>query len=195
MVNKQDPRVLRTQNWIKEAYLKLLANDHYQSILIKEITDEAQVNRATFYKHYRDKHQLLKGMVDDVFEQLFNDIRSCEAAFDFVKVKQSHPRFIQLLTSIRERDVFFSIMLTKQNHPYFQSKFENMIHDSSLAILDIALTYNHEVKYSKQITRAFISTSIIGMIRWWIEEEFPCEPAVLAQHITDMIDHGIYVSK
>ncbi|MFD2923383.1 TetR/AcrR family transcriptional regulator [Halobacillus naozhouensis] len=195
MSKKQDPRVLRTQKRIKEAYLVLLANEDHENILIKQVTYEAKINRATFYRHFHDKDHLLQGMINENFEQLTNEVQACNSAFDFVKVKQPHPRFVQLLTSIKQRDSFFFIMLKKQKSLYFYRKFEALVHDSSLATLDIALAYKHEVKYSEHITRVFISTSILGIIRWWVEEKFPCEPAVLAQHITDMIDYGIYESK
>ncbi|UOR13996.1 TetR/AcrR family transcriptional regulator [Halobacillus amylolyticus] len=191
-MRRKDARILRTQKWIKEAYLRLLEEVPHEEILVKEITAEADINRATFYKHFHDKHHLLREMVDELFAQLMVEIQSCDTEVDFVSSKQPHPRFVQLLTSIKQRALFFSVMLTKQNNIHFQQRFEAFIKDSSSSILDIALNYNHKIKCTEQITRTFISMSIIGTIKWWIEEDFPGEPEELARYLTEMIDGGIY---
>jgi AcrR family transcriptional regulator len=65
-----DPRVLRSRQMLMEALLKLLDRKEFDDISIQEITDEATLNRATFYLHYPDKNALLQAMTAARFRDL-----------------------------------------------------------------------------------------------------------------------------
>lgn len=54
-----DPRVMRTRQLIIVAFNELIAQKDFNQITIKEITERATINRATFYAHYLDKYELL----------------------------------------------------------------------------------------------------------------------------------------
>jgi AcrR family transcriptional regulator len=56
---KLDPRVKRTRNLILQAFDSLLAEKNFESISVQDVTDTAEINRATFYKHFVDKYALL----------------------------------------------------------------------------------------------------------------------------------------
>ncbi|OMF89505.1 TetR/AcrR family transcriptional regulator [Paenibacillus sp. FSL R7-0337] len=69
MVNQEDPRVLRTRELIRTAFRDLLQRKGFDAITIKDIAQEATINRATFYAHFEDKYALL----DEVTEQAFHE--------------------------------------------------------------------------------------------------------------------------
>ncbi|WP_340024197.1 TetR/AcrR family transcriptional regulator [Paenibacillus sp. FSL K6-1096] len=69
MVNQEDPRVLRTRQLIRTAFRDLLQSKGFDAITIKDIAQEATINRATFYAHFEDKYALL----DEVTEQAFHE--------------------------------------------------------------------------------------------------------------------------
>jgi AcrR family transcriptional regulator len=72
--NPKDLRVRRTQKWLQEAMLQLLHTKAFRDIQITEITERAEVSRPTFYLHYRTKEELLLSLVDQVFNELYNDL-------------------------------------------------------------------------------------------------------------------------
>ena len=45
---KLDPRVIRTRSLILKSFEDLLADKGFESISVQDVTDKAQVNRATF---------------------------------------------------------------------------------------------------------------------------------------------------
>ncbi len=47
-----------------------MQTNHFDEISVQDITDEATVNRATFYDHYTDKFDLLDNMVRGDFHKL-----------------------------------------------------------------------------------------------------------------------------
>src|SRR5687767_2937303 len=57
--NKIDRRIQRTCQALRAALLELIKEKGYDSISIEEITERANVGRATFYLHYKDKEDLL----------------------------------------------------------------------------------------------------------------------------------------
>ena len=54
-----DRRIQKTRNLLRGALISLLAEKSYDSIVVKEILDRANVGRSTFYMHFQDKDDLL----------------------------------------------------------------------------------------------------------------------------------------
>lgn len=74
-VPKVDPRIIRTRKLLIEAFIKLTLKKDFKDITIKDITDEATVNRATFYAHFNDKYDLMDtGITEDIFESIVKEL-------------------------------------------------------------------------------------------------------------------------
>ena len=71
MVNEADSRSSRrTKHLFKHALLRLLETESFAYITVKDIVDQADFNRTTFYNHYIDKFDLL----DDVTKDLLTEV-------------------------------------------------------------------------------------------------------------------------
>jgi AcrR family transcriptional regulator len=68
-----DPRVQRTRNLLQEALLSLLAERHFDEITVQEIAARATVNRATFYAHFLDKHDLFAQLTREWFQGVLDE--------------------------------------------------------------------------------------------------------------------------
>lgn len=66
---KLDPRVKRTRSLILHSFGDLLAEKSFDEISVQDVTERAQINRATFYKHFVDKYALLDYWVQQLFRQ------------------------------------------------------------------------------------------------------------------------------
>jgi AcrR family transcriptional regulator len=66
---KLDPRVKRTRNLILQSFESLLAEKGFETISVQDVTDKAEINRATFYAHYVDKYDLLDKSISHMFKQ------------------------------------------------------------------------------------------------------------------------------
>ena len=53
----------QTQNFIMSTFMQLLENESLDKITVRDIVEECEINRNTFYYHYSDIYDLL----DDVF--------------------------------------------------------------------------------------------------------------------------------
>ncbi|MFF2876506.1 TetR/AcrR family transcriptional regulator [Gottfriedia sp. NPDC057991] len=61
MIQKyEDPRIIRTRNLIIDAFTELISEKDLDHIYVKDITNRANINRATFYRHFANKEELYK---------------------------------------------------------------------------------------------------------------------------------------
>jgi AcrR family transcriptional regulator len=65
-----DPRILRSRRMLMESLERLLKKKEFEDISVQEITEEATLNRGTFYLHYPDKNALLQAMTECRFRNL-----------------------------------------------------------------------------------------------------------------------------
>jgi AcrR family transcriptional regulator len=72
-IDKIDPRVRRTRQMLQQSMSELLKEKEFVDITVQEITDRADINRATFYKHFLDKHELLNVIVREGFQTLLDE--------------------------------------------------------------------------------------------------------------------------
>ena len=66
----KDFRSERTKEKIIKAFIELLGTKGYEKIAINEISLKANINRVTFYTHYKDKEVLLNDIIDRVQDSL-----------------------------------------------------------------------------------------------------------------------------
>lgn len=66
METKLDPRVVRSRQAIIDAFILLSEAKPFENITVKDITEKALVNRATFYNHFLDKYDLMEKAIQDV---------------------------------------------------------------------------------------------------------------------------------
>jgi len=68
---KVDPRIIRTRKLLMDAFMKIAQKKEFKDITIKDITDEATVNRATFYSHFQDKYDVMDASItEDILESI-----------------------------------------------------------------------------------------------------------------------------
>lgn len=74
-MNKEtlDRRVRKTRRQLRLALATLMQQKPVQKITVRELADMVDINRATFYLHYKDVFDLLHQIEDDMFQE-FNRI-------------------------------------------------------------------------------------------------------------------------
>ena len=70
MERKENQRVLLTKRLLKEALLELLTQKELGQINVSELCRRADINRATFYKHYAVPQDVLREIEQDMGKDL-----------------------------------------------------------------------------------------------------------------------------
>lgn len=69
-----DRRQIKTKRSIKNAFLKLRSKKSIEQITIKELSEEAEISKATFYLHYRDIYDLSDTLGIEIIENMVKGI-------------------------------------------------------------------------------------------------------------------------
>ncbi len=75
---KSELRTEYTRHVIREAFLQLKQTMRYEDITIAEVCRQAEIGRATFYRHYENMAEVL----DDVLDLALEGISTLQERFD-----------------------------------------------------------------------------------------------------------------
>ena len=73
-----DRREIKTKRSIKNAFLKLRSKKEIEQITIRELAEEAEISKATFYLHYRDIYDLSDTLGNEIIENLVKGISNSD---------------------------------------------------------------------------------------------------------------------
>ena len=65
-----DRRVLRTKKNIRQAFLQLLSEKPLTQLTVKELSEQADINRKTFYMYYSNVEDILSELEDELVQKL-----------------------------------------------------------------------------------------------------------------------------
>ncbi len=156
----QDRRVRRTQHLLARALIALTLEKGYESVTIREITERADVGYATFFRHYRDKDELLKDVLDVVLGELLELLTSPSIADDPTAVGTLLFRYVQdqneVVRVLLRNHALRQHLLQEATRPAVE---QNASRPDSPVPLEIAT--NH------------IVAATIALIEWWLEHQMP----------------------
>lgn len=139
----EDLRILRTKKNLEETFIKLLLSQNFSSITVKQICKAALTTRATFYKHYLDKYDLLT--------QIFYKIIKPYKDVDINKISYDPAGLFKDMGN----PIFFKLIHKQALDPQFQRVYKTFFieyYDKALK----NLTYTSTVP-RKLIAAAFVS--------------------------------------
>ena len=99
---KEDRRIKRTKDCLKQSLLNLLKTKKIDDITILDITNQSNIGRSTFYLHYHDIYGLLEDLEQDVLSTYMNNYQT-------LGLKQS---FLTLCSFIKENQNFVTAFHT-----------------------------------------------------------------------------------
>ena len=68
-INNNDIRVKRTKKLLRKGVAELGKTKSVNKITVKELTDLVEINRGTFYLHYKDVYDLVDSIEDELCEE------------------------------------------------------------------------------------------------------------------------------
>ena len=165
MVGKVDRRVRKTKAQLREGLARLMLQKSIKEITVKELVDEVDINRSTFYLHYTDIYQMLQQIEEDALEEITQvmqnytiDSNNTEGAFYFIV------QFFNILDSNKELCL---ALLGPHGDMAFVERIEKLIAGTFLSQLPEKFPEDDpNLKYAY----AFILNGCVGLIRTWLTE-------------------------
>lgn len=112
-------RVRRTQKLLREALIELIDEHGFEAITVGEITGRAMVSRASFYRNYKDKY--------DLVEQIFEE--AIQALKDYVSMPGAeHPTiWVKFFEHVAEYEHLYRALLGRNGSPWFVCRMRTAI--------------------------------------------------------------------
>jgi AcrR family transcriptional regulator len=183
-----DRRILRTKRMIRDALTILMEEKGFEGITVRDLTEQADINRGTFYLHYHDKYDLLEQSEEEVLngiEKLISDLDPKEA-LKFNEQDEPLPFIVKLFEHFLANSSFMKVVLGPRGDASFQVKIKELIKKTFLRNLKTNKK-NEEMLVPVEFLIAYVSSAHLGVIQHWLKSgmvESPSEMATILSRIT-----------
>ena len=179
MAEKMDRRVRKTKAQLREGLARLMQKKSIKEISVKELVDEVDINRSTFYLHYSDIPGLLAEVENEMMEEMQNITEVMKKYPIDPDNSDSVLQFIVQFFSIMDNDRDLCLaLLGPHGDMAFVEQIENLLAETFLKRLPEKLPKNDpNIKYPY----AFILNGCVGLIRTWLSCPVKESPDQVAQ--------------
>lgn len=174
-LKKNDRRSRRTRNALTTALMELLREKPLNAITVTELTALADVNRGTFYVHYRDVYDMydqVKADVCEVFKELV-EAHSKEIALD-----EQRDLILDVLRYFESNDAVLAVCLGPNVDGTFFEEIAEVLRVGCLEAIkthtdvfgaDVSKVDETDLMlYNYQFN--FLAFGIVGVLRSWLTE-------------------------
>ncbi|MDQ0875750.1 AcrR family transcriptional regulator [Paenibacillus sp. V4I3] len=185
--SRTDPRILRTRQLLKDAFVELLQEMDIEKISVNRIAERATINRVTFYLHYRDIPDMLEKMADDMIEDI-NGILKCAPGNQNPTEEESWPLLMNLLEHIAEHAKFYKVILASKRTPIFTDRLLKLLTELVTSRIERMgnESFLSKAGIQKDIAIWYGSSALIGTIVAWLRKDMPYTPLFLAKQFALM---------
>ncbi len=171
-MNYDNPRVIKTRRYLREALIELLKTTPFENITIKAICQKASVNRSTFYAYYSCPR--------DLIEEIENDILSQLPDYDPEAHKPFIDSIIPFMQYIKDNGDAFRILLSSSADTTFGEHIVSAVMDK----YDEFTTFSDEDE--NEMRFIFLVNGVVGVVREWITGGFKLSIDKISRLIVDM---------
>ena len=176
-----DRRVRKTRRQLRECLITLLKEKKVQEITVRELTDMADLNRGTFYLHYKDVFDLL----EKTEAELQEDFNQLVCKHDAVDLKQ-RPSVIfnEIYSLVYDNADLIEILLGENGDLNFVNRLKLLIREKCLK--DWMEVFRSGNAAAFDAFFSFIVSGCIGLVQYWLQtglKETPEQMAKLTEHI------------
>jgi len=185
--HKTDRRIQRTRQALRNALLELIQKKGFDAVSVEEITRQANLGRATFYLHYKDKEDLLVDEFNEIvnerartlseipFSDWLPDLENPDPAAEnkpappllmaFQHVANHADLYRILLNNEKSDRIFERIrkIITQAITEFMQTKIEN---DPIPILFEVPI----------DLLAAYFSGALLSCVDWWLEQDQAYSP-------------------
>ena len=166
MENKIDLRVLKTHNKITEALGSMMSVMTFDSITVYDLCARAGIRRATFYKHFNDKFDLLRKVVAVIIENINKKVIS---TIDFNNPVEYLINFTnEVIDYFDQRPAILKNLIESSAFPTLLDIIIQCTRQSLVNIFDQAKKQGVNIPISHNVIATFINSGIAGVLFEWL---------------------------
>lgn len=179
----------KTKQLIQTSFLDILENKSFEAITVGDITKFAQINRGTFYLHYKDKFDLLDQIEQQLFENVGNHIDELQTHYSSTQTfeKGQEQLAATLFSSIKMHAPILKIFLSDRGRAGFHLRFRDAFSEKVRVNLEKNENLMANLKVPIEYFLSFITSAFLGLIEQWVQNELDKTPEEMTNLYIDII--------
>mgnify|MGYP002619860690 CR=1 FL=1 len=188
MEKKQDLRVIKTLEAIRNALIQLMEEKGFEAVTIKDITEKARINRSTFYAHYQDKYHCLSSHENEFMKGIL-DIAKRHASIRGTD-DDSLPIAIDIFQYFHKHRDFLKALLSPKGDPAFQSRLKQAMWEQLYERTAAARSRPKRAPISPEYVATYISGAHLSVIQYWLNNGCKESPEEMARVLSWLTVQG-----
>lgn len=178
-----DRRVRRTRVRLRDALIKLILDQGYDNVTIQEITDTADLSRATFYLHYKDKDELLASSLEEMFDELMDSVKDLMLRRKLELVDGDAPS-LPAFKHVEEYADLYKSLLGEKGVSSVINRILDYIANIGEQQYRLILGDEDETNLPIpiEVSARHLAGAMFSMVSWWLDNDMPYTPEEMAQH-------------
>lgn len=186
MAKKTDRRIRKTKAQLRAGLAKLMQYKSIKEITVKELVDEVDINRSTFYLHYTDIYNMLDEIEKGLLTEIIHVIDTHPIGFN----ENTFPFIADIFSILADNKDICTALMGPNGDSTFIYKIEEIIKENSMKALTQYFSASIEdLKYSY----AFCLTGCVGLIKIWLNSNGSESPEHMAQLTYQMVINSMTV--
>jgi AcrR family transcriptional regulator len=166
----RDRRVQKTRKLLFDAFGALLLEKRYESIVVREILDRANVGRSTFYSHFSDKEALLVSAIRDVLAAASETPSTTRRSENVVRF--SRPIFQHIAQHLRNAKGRMGLRTRAIVHERLRQVLAEQLAS------DIAALGSRPASdpVPSELLVQHVTSTFVTVLNWWVESRSKLSP-------------------
>jgi len=165
---------------LKESLIKLLDKKDISKISIKEICEDADINRATFYAHYSDQYDLLRKIENELLHNINAHLAEINEEINNMNAILMAEKIFEY---IKENAKLCKLLLSERGDFNFQKQVMMLVYDTIIS----QLTDNNMLtKEDAEYVYSFTITGCIGIVQKWLNEDVKKSAHFMAEMVVTL---------
>ena len=162
-----------------------MAKKEIGEISIKELAEEADINRKTFYAHYTDVYAVFDEIENDLILKILGIIDNADI---LANQYNPFPLFRELTDEINRDPDYYKYLVASTTYGRLEKKIKKVVHSHLFEIHGGALPANPEVL---AYVLDFIAAGIASVYREWFNSEKAMPLEALSRVVSMLVSDGI----
>ena len=164
----------RTRIFIQNALIELTEKRGFEGISVQDISRQAMINRATFYRHYRDKYHLVDEIFKGAVEKMRADMGAPHVFRDMCDLnrgladEKAHAGWVSLFEHFASNSRMYAALLSGKGSAWFHSRMT----DTLTKFLSWGIRGEPRNKtrpgIPPEIARCFFASATVGVAYLWL---------------------------
>lgn len=185
MMKANSIQTMRTKNFLKKAFIEMVHKKGFSAVTVKDIVDQAQYNRTTFYVYYQNIDDLVEELMEEMFEAIQHYSMSKYQRESRVAVKEMTIHSFDLIYYIYDNRDYFKLMLLKDTLPFIHQQLPEAIYNVLKSKFDIQYGIPNVDDDSQ---KRYMAYGTAGLIMDWIAKDFDVSPSEMTERLIKILN-------